>query len=149
MRPLKWTIEAIGREFKLAQNTVRKILNQGGAERAADGTYTTEQVTACLFGDFRAERLRKERELVRKYELENQITEANYLDRAELMKGFAQVADAMVSIISTSALSREEKENLQRELAGIPIICENVAHAQTRLPRKGNGQKPEEDGSES
>ena len=149
MRPLKWTIEAVGREFKLAQNTVRKILHQGGAEPDQGGCYSTEQVVSCLFGDLRAERLRKERELVRKYSNENRIVEANYLDRAELMKGFAQVADAMVSIISTSALSREEKENLQRELAGIPIICENVAHAQTRLPRKGNGQKPAEDGSES
>src|SRR6516162_1208231 len=89
MRPLRWTIEAIGREFRLAQNTVRKILHQGGAEPDGTGCYSTEQVVSCLFGDLRAERLRKERELVRKYSNENRIVEANYLDRAELMKGFA------------------------------------------------------------
>jgi hypothetical protein len=149
LKPLKWTAESVGREFKLAATSATKILNQGGAEPAADGTYSTEQVVACLFGDLRAERLRKERELVRKYSLENQITEASLLDRAALMKGFSAVADAMVSIISTSGLTRDEKENLQRELAGVPIICENVARAQTRLRRSKSGQTPEDGENES
>jgi hypothetical protein len=147
MRPLKWTIEAVGREFKLAQNTVRKILHQGGAEPDASGCFSTEQVVSCLFGDLRAERLRKERELVKKYALENAITEATLLRKDSLMAGLSGIADAMTAIIATSALSRAEKENLQRELAGIPIVLENVARGQTRL-RRGNGQTPEEDQSE-
>jgi hypothetical protein len=96
MRPLRWTIEAVGREFKLAQNTVRKILHQGGAEPDGNGCFSTEQVVSCLFGDLRAERLRKERELVKKYRRENSITEASVLNRVALSQGFAAIADAMV-----------------------------------------------------
>jgi hypothetical protein len=147
MRPLKWTIEAAGREFKLAQNTVRKILNQGGAEPDAGGCYTTEQICACLFGDLRAERLRKERELVRKYQFENEITTCNYLDRSALSAAFSGIANAMVSIVMTSALDREAKENLLKELAGIPIAIEGVAARQSKL-RSKNGQEPEGDGDE-
>ena len=148
MRPLKWTVEAIGREFKLAQNTVRKILHQGGAEPDGTGCYSTEQVTACLFGDLRAERLRKERELVRKYQLENETTEANLLDRAALMAGFAQVADAMVHRIMASELSREAKEDLLRDLAGIPIVVENVADKQSRYRGAKNRPAEEDRGEE-
>jgi len=47
----------MSREFKLAPATVKKILNQSGALPDAGGCYSTEQVTACLYGDLRAERL--------------------------------------------------------------------------------------------
>jgi hypothetical protein len=36
-------------------------------------------------------------------------------------------------------LSREEKENLQRELSSVPVILTNVANAQTRLRHSKNG----------
>ena len=91
---------------ELAQNTVRKIMHQGGAEPDASGCYSTEQICACLFGDLRAERLRKERELVRKYRIENETAEANLLDRAALMQGLAGIADAMVCRIMSSALDK-------------------------------------------
>ena len=64
-------------EFKLADNTLRKMLNQGGAEPDGGGYFSTEQLCHAVFGDLRAERLRKERELTRKYQLENPIVEAS------------------------------------------------------------------------
>jgi hypothetical protein len=140
MRPLAWTIEAIGREFKLAQNTVRKILHQGGAEPDASGCYSTEQICACLFGDLRAERLRKERELTRKYRLENAIVEASVLDRASLSGALAMIADAMKSRMEASELSRAAKEDLLHDLASIPITLNGVADRQSALPRRRNGQ---------
>jgi hypothetical protein len=79
--------------------------------------------------------------LTRSYELDNQITESRVLDKAALMAGLSQISDAMVSIISTSGLSREAKEDLQRELAGIPIVLDDVATRQSKLPRNQNGQK--------
>ena len=146
MRPLKWTVEAIGREFKLAQNTVRKILNQGGADPDTNGTYTTEQITACLFGDLRAERLRKERELTKRYRLENEATEGRLLDRDQLMAGFAQLADALKSVVmSDRNLTRESKEDFLRNLATWPVIVEDVTQRQTRRPRNGKRPEPEEE----
>ena len=55
--PLRWSIERASREFKLAPNTLRKILNQAGAERDAGNCYSTTQICEAIFGDLRAERL--------------------------------------------------------------------------------------------
>jgi hypothetical protein len=151
MASLKWTLERASREFNVAPVTLRKFLRQGSAEPDETGCFSTGQICSCLYGDLKAEKLRKERELTKRYRLENEITEANYLNRWALEGAFAQIAEAMVSIISRSGLSHQEKEDLQRELAGIPIAVEDVAASQSKLPRKrkGNGQKPEEDESES
>jgi hypothetical protein len=144
-RPLRWTTEAVAREFKLGPNTAKKILNQGGMEPDVTGCYSTEQIVACLFGDLRAERLRKERELVRRYRLENEAAEATLLNRVELMKGFSALADAMVCRIRASELSREAQDDLLKALASIPVVINDVAKRQSRLRRNGNGPADEEE----
>jgi len=146
---LKWSLDRASREFKLAPNTLRKYLHQGDAEPDADGCFSTLQICACVYGDMRAEKLRKERELTRKYQLENQITEGNLLDRQALAKTFALIADAMVTRInSATELPRNVREDILRDLSTWPLAIEEVAHRQSRLPR-GNGTHPEEDQSES
>ena len=69
------------------------------------------------------------------------------MNRAELMKGLAGIADAMVSRIMVSELDRSAKEDLLRDLSGVPLILENVARSQTRLHR-GKGKHHDEDQSE-
>jgi hypothetical protein len=149
MKPLRWTIEAIGREFKLGPNTVRKILHQGGAEPDANGCYTTEQVVSCLYGNLHAEKIRKERQLVRKYELENAITEGSYLHRGSIMQALAALADALVSAVKTSNLDRQSQDAFLKNLATWPTILIDVTKRQSKLRRSKNGEKPEEDASES
>jgi hypothetical protein len=80
--------------------------------------------------------------------LENRITEASVLDRAELMKGLAAIADAFVSrLMAASEIPRQVREDLLHDLATWPLVLESVAHRQTRLPRNNNGQAHEEDGA--
>jgi hypothetical protein len=141
---LRWSIDRAASEFKLAANTLRKILNQGGAEADAGGCFSTEQITRCVFGDLHSEKLRKELQLVRKYEIENQISEASLLNRTEIAKGLAAVADAMTSRIMASDVSRSVKEDLLADLAGVPLVLREVADKQTKLPRGGNGNGSED-----
>ena len=87
-----------------------------------------------------------QREITRKLALENAITTGSVLNRAELEKVFA---DAFASrVMSVQGLSRQEKEDLLKDLSSWPLALEDVAHAQTRLPR-GKGKRHEEDQSES
>jgi hypothetical protein len=146
-KPLCWSIDRASREFKLAQNTLRKYLHQGGAEPDAGGCYSTEQLCKAIFGDLRAERLRKERELTKKYQLENAITEGNLLDRQALARTFGLIADAMVTRInSATELPRTVREDILRELSTWPLAIEEVAHRQSRLPRgRGNVQTSEDE----
>ena len=110
--------------------------------------YTTRQLCEGLFGSMHAEKLATQKEIRQKLQLENQITRGQVLSRSELSKGLAQVADAMVNRIMVSELSRSAKEDLLKDLAALPLILKEVAHAQSRLPRC-NGSHPEEVASES
>ena len=136
---LRWTIERASGEFKLATGTLRKMLNQGGAEPDKTGCYTTQQICQCLYGDLHHERVRKERQLTRKYSLENAMVEASVLNRAEIAKGLAAVADAMTSRIMSANVDRAVKEDLLKDLANCPLILDDVAARQTKLSR-GNGR---------
>lgn len=142
---LRWSIERASREFKLAQNSLRKYLNQGGAEPDADGCYSTTQICEAIFGDLRAERLRKERELTRRYALANRITEGSVLDRDALAKTFAQIADAISSrIMATTELPRSVREDILRELSSWPLALDDVAQRQTKLRERDNGDDDDE-----
>jgi hypothetical protein len=77
--------------------------------------------------------------LTKKYELENAITEGGFVNRVELMKGFAALADAMVSRIMSSNVGRAVKEDLLNDLSTVPLILENTARSQTKLRRGGDG----------
>jgi hypothetical protein len=147
--PLRWTVESASNEFKLSAGAVRKNLLKAGVESDESGCYSTEQVCLAVFGGLNEEKLATQRELTKKYALDNQIVEASVLNRAALARGLAAIADAMVCRIMVSELSRETKEDLLRDLASIPVVLDSVASRQSKLRRSKNGQAVEEDGSES
>jgi len=123
----------------MTHNTLRKSLNKNSAQADVDGLYTNKQITDAVFGGLADEKLATQRQLTRKYELENQITEASVLNRKSLESGFAALADAMIHRIMASEVSRETKEDLLKDLATIPITIESVARSQSKLQRS-NGQ---------
>jgi hypothetical protein len=95
------------------------------------------------------EKIATQKELTKRYRLDNEITEGNVLNRAELSRGLAAIADAMVSRIMSSGVPHSVKEDLLKELASIPLVLQEAAHAQSRLPRgKGKGDG-DGDGSEN
>ena len=77
-------------------------------------------------------RIKAQEESYHKLALENQITRAEMLNRAELSTRLATIADAIVSRIMASNLTRAEKEDLLKDIASIPYAVQEVAHAQTR-----------------
>ena len=141
------TNKTIVPSIKLAQNTLRKYLHQSGAEPDTDGCFSTLQITNAIFGDLRAEKLRKERELTKRYALQNAITTGSVLDRHELMRTFSVIADAIVTrITSATELPRTVREDILRDLSTWPLAIEETVARQTRLPRgRGNGQTGEDD----
>jgi hypothetical protein len=94
---LRWSVERAGIEFGLASHTLRKSLVKNAATPDADGLFTTKQIVAAIYGSMHIEKLATQRELRRKLELENAITVGSVLNRAELMKGLAAIADAFAS----------------------------------------------------
>jgi hypothetical protein len=145
---LRWSVERAGIEFGLTSATLRKALAKNSATPDTDGLFTTRQIVDALYGSLAVEKLATQKELRRKLELENAITTGSVLDRQALLKAFAAIADAFVSrVMSVQGLTRQEKEDLLKELSSWPLALEEVAHAQTRLPN-GNGTRPESEGEE-
>jgi hypothetical protein len=142
--PLRWNLDAMSREFNFSIPMLRGALAKNNAVAGEDGCFSTQQICDSLYGALHLEKLRTQRATTERIELENRITKGQVLDKVELMKGFAGIADAMVSIISTSGLSREAQEDLQRELASIPLTINDVARKQTRLRRAKNGAEEEQ-----
>jgi hypothetical protein len=146
---LRWSVERAGIEFGLSSATLRKALNKDSAAPDNDGLYSTQQIAAAIYGALHIEKIKTQRQITERITLENQITRAEVLNRAELMKVMAAIADAFVSrVMSVQGLSRQEKEDLLKDLASWLLALEEVAHRQTRLPR-GKAKRPDEDQSES
>src|SRR6516164_2738983 len=95
--PLKWGADRAATEFGMTGHTLRRLLAKNSAAPDAEGCFSTKQITDAVFGGLSEEELATQRELTKKYSLENAIVEASVSNRSELMKGFAQVAYAMVS----------------------------------------------------
>jgi hypothetical protein len=95
--PLRWTVERGAREFRLAPGTLRKNLTRTGAEPDLDGLFSTEQLCEAIYGSMHLEKLRTQRALSRKLELENAITTGSVLNKTTLMQALAVIADAIKS----------------------------------------------------
>jgi hypothetical protein len=78
----------------------------------------------------------------------NKEKRGQVLNRAELTRVFAMIAEAISSrIMACEELSRTAREDILKDLSSWPLGLEEVAHAQSRLPR-GNGTRPESEGEE-
>jgi hypothetical protein len=134
---LRWSVERASREFALSTGTLRKSLNKNSAASDKDGLYTTQQITAALYGALHIEKLKTQREITRKLPLENAITTGSVLNRAELAKAFAMIADAISSrIMSCQTLPRSAREDILKDLSSWPLVLEDVAHCQSPAPAR-------------
>jgi hypothetical protein len=141
--PLRWNVEKAAREFGVNNSTLKRRLNEVSASPDKDGLYTTEQLVEALFGSMHVEKLKTQREITARYALENAITRAEVLNRAELTKGFTALADVFSTVITLSELSRREKEDFLKNLSSWPVLLEDVAAAQSKL-RSEKSEESEE-----
>jgi hypothetical protein len=146
---LAWSIERASAEFGLSPMTLRRALAKISAKPDENGCYTTQQVVTSLFGELHVQKVRVQRAVAHKLELENAVTEGRLLDRDALARGLGAIASAFVArLMAANELPRTLREDLCRELSSWPLALREVERAQSRF-RGGNGQTIEEDGSES
>jgi hypothetical protein len=141
---LKWNLRKAAVEFGTTADTLKKSLNRVSQEPDADGLYTTGQLVQALFGQLHTEKVRYQRALAEKVEMENSVAKANLLDRKALAASFAELADALKGAVLTSGMPREACENFLHNLATWPIRVQTVADKQSKF-RNGKRPEPEED----
>jgi len=107
--PLRWTLRQAAREFDVAKDTLRRRLGECHQQPAADGTYTTRQLTEAIYVDLYGAKLRTQNEKAEKLRIENEVSRGELLNRRELARGFAQIAEAISArIMSCTELPRAE-----------------------------------------
>jgi len=142
--PLRWSVARAGAEFDIAQQTLERKLRDAQVYPDAGGCYSTKQITEGIFGSLFRERLRRITEEADKTALANQVSRGELVNRHELLQAMAAVAEAMVSTIENSGLSRKDQDQIRRNLASIPVIITDVARRQDKRPAfSSNGAKPE------
>lgn len=120
--PIRWTLLAAQKEYGPHRDTIKAKLVQTGQKPAADGTYSTQQISAALFTEEYRERIRKIREEADKLELANQETRAQLISVEEATAIAQRFASALRGIVLKTKLSPEEKASCLEEakaLAGV------------------------------
>jgi hypothetical protein len=72
LRTIRWSVELAASEFQIDRRTLTKRIRAGDIQPGSDGKFSTEQVCAAVFGDYRREQLREIRGRADKLELENE-----------------------------------------------------------------------------
>jgi hypothetical protein len=107
---LRWNIEKAAVEFGMTSVMLSRALAQVSTVPGEDGCYSTAQICEALYGVMHQEKIAPQKKLTKRYRLDNEITEGNVLNRAELAKGFAAIADAISSrIMAADELSLRTK----------------------------------------
>jgi hypothetical protein len=147
--PLRWSLVQAAREFSVPRENLRRRLGECHQQPAADGCYSTRQLTLALFGDLYAAKVRVQNEQFEKLRIENEISRGELLSRRELTHSFTAIAEAMSArIMSCTELPRLAREDILKDLSSWPLALAEAAHRQSRLAR-GNGKRDGDDQSES
>jgi hypothetical protein len=98
---------------------------------------------SAVFGSLHKAKLLQVEEETRHTALRNGILRSQYLPRADLESGLGHAAQGIVTIVEGSKLSREEKDDIRRQLSSIRVI---IASAASRSRQGQNGDGTEEPG---
>lgn len=117
---LRWTIERAASEFQIDRKTLTKRIRAGDIEPGEDGKFSTEQICAAVFGDYRSEQLRELRGRADKVELENECTRKERIPMDIVRDVNDSVEQEIAAIIKTSGLSTADCNRIYEQLRDIP-----------------------------
>jgi hypothetical protein len=121
-------VERAANEFGLAQDTLRKALAKASVACGVDGCFSTAEICRGVFGGLAEEKLLTQRQLTRKYQLENQITEGSLLNKAALSAG-QQTARVARGIADRRQNLLVRVKCAVRNLSAFPILLlRNLIH---------------------
>ena len=119
IKPIRWTLELAGVEFSRDHRALSKRIRREGLEPGEDGCFSTAQICSAVFGDQFSEDLRKTREEADAIEIKNKRSRNELLD-AERVYLYGEALFIVIrQRILASKLTREEQDDLLRELQSV------------------------------
>jgi hypothetical protein len=141
--PLRWTPKDAAREFNRDEIALIKKLIAMGTEPGSDGCFNSAQIAEALFGGVSVERRRLIAEQADGYALDNARKRGELLDRNLVVSGLESVFLAIKQYVLASELSREAKDDILSNIAGLEVIITNVTEAQGSNVYLNNGETEE------
>jgi phage terminase Nu1 subunit (DNA packaging protein) len=123
LTPLRWSVEKAASEFQIDRRTLTKRINAGDIGPGTDGKFSTEQICAAVFGDYRREQLREIRERATKLELENQCMRKERIPLDVVAEIDNEVYMAIAGILKSNVdrvLTREVINEIFEQFRNIP-----------------------------
>ena len=119
IKPLRWTMELAAVEFGKDHRALSRRIRAANIQPAADGCFSTADITRIIFGDKHSEDLRKVREEADKLELQNKKARGELISADAVYRHFEAYFILIRKRILDSKLSRDEQDDLLRELQSI------------------------------
>jgi hypothetical protein len=101
---IRWTVERASSEFQIDRKTLSKRIRAGDIYPRDDGKFSTEQICAAVFGDYRREQLRELRERADKLALGNQVTLGERIPLDDVASLNNEVIQGIAGIIKAGCL---------------------------------------------
>lgn len=127
-------MELAGVEFGRDHRALSKRIRREGLEPGEDGCFSTAQICAAVFGDQYSEDLRKTREEADKLEIHNKRSRRELIDAESVYRHFEAWFIIIRQRILASKMTRDEQDDLLRELKGI-------TYEQIKGARIGDGER--------
>ena len=116
MTTIRWSVEKAASEFQIDRKTLSKRIRGGDIQPGSDGKFSTEQICAAVFGDYRREQLREMRERADKLELENQVTRSERIPIEDVLQVNNECDLAIRGVILASKLPKESVNEIFDQL---------------------------------
>jgi hypothetical protein len=116
MTTIRWSVEKAASEFQIDRKTLSKRIRGGDIQPGSDGKFSTEQICAAVFGDYRREQLREMRERADKLELENQVTRSERIPIEDVLQVNNECDLAIRGVILASKLPKESVNEIFYQL---------------------------------
>lgn len=119
IEPIRWTLEQAGSEFGRDARALAKRIKRGSILPGEDGRFSTLQICQAVFGDRDAEELRKTSAEADLAELKAKERQRLLLKADDVYRFFEGYFIVIRQRILASKLSRQEQDDLLRELQGL------------------------------
>lgn len=121
-KTVRWSLNSAATNFEIDRKTLTKQIAAAGVIPGEDGEFSTADICRAVFGDLKGDCIRAQtrahNELADERALNNAAMRGELIERSRVDALVSKVLIAIRATVLGSALERESKDDILRELQG-------------------------------
>lgn len=114
--PIAWTLFRAAQEFGLHRDTLKKRFIAAGIATAEDGTFSTSQICAAIYGDYQAEKTKLAKEQAEKVAIDNEERRGELIRVEDALEIAQRFCHAIRQRLLASSLVDGEKNDILKDI---------------------------------